>query len=149
MNLKCIGYRGANDPISVSLKFKCRFESFTHNVLFKEDGPLGKVTHYFVRVEYQARGAPHVHCKVWIKDAPVIGRNSDAEILQFINDHVSCSVPSSDCSPCLHDLVNRFQMHTCSASCMSLVKDKKENFIKRSRHGFPRKISEKNYFKFC
>ena len=33
-------------------------------VLFKEigvNGPLGKVTYYAIRVEFQVRGSPHIH----------------------------------------------------------------------------------------
>ena len=36
-------------------------------------GVLGTADHYWKK-EYQARGAPHYHILLWIRDAPVIGQ---------------------------------------------------------------------------
>ncbi len=46
------------DPISVSRTFSQKFHSFFQTVIVKGQ-VLGKVTHYFWKKEYQARGAPH------------------------------------------------------------------------------------------
>lgn len=35
---------------------------------FIHDGVEFKVDSYFYRVEFQARGAPHIHCLIWLKD---------------------------------------------------------------------------------
>jgi hypothetical protein len=29
-----------------------------------------KVAHYFVRIEFQYRGAPHAHMMIWLEDPP-------------------------------------------------------------------------------
>ena len=49
-----------SNPALVVRHFQYRVE-----VLFKEivaDGPLGKTKYCAIRVEFQVRGSPHVHC---------------------------------------------------------------------------------------
>ena len=53
--------------------------------------PLGKITDHFIRVEFQHRGSPHVHMLLWIDNAPRYGENEDTGIIDFIDNHVSCS----------------------------------------------------------
>ena len=36
---------------------------------------MGYVDHFLWKKEYQARGAPHFHVLLWIRDAPVIGED--------------------------------------------------------------------------
>ena len=37
---------------------------------FLLNGQLVKITYYAIRVEFQARGSHHVHCLLWVEDAP-------------------------------------------------------------------------------
>ena len=83
------------DPVSVSEFFERRFQAFMKWVLCPrnekgepEEGVLGVVEHYYWRREYQARGAPHIHMKLWIKDAPVLGRSTNEEVLEFIAKYI-------------------------------------------------------------
>ena len=60
------------------------------------------------------RGAPHYHIVLWIRDNPVLGRNSPEKVLSFIQEsHIS----DSKTSPDLHALVTIYQMHKCNAYC--------------------------------
>ena len=43
--------------------------------------PLGDIVDYAIRVEFQARGSPHAHCVLWVKDAPKYGVDTDEDIL--------------------------------------------------------------------
>jgi len=45
-----------------------------------KDHPIGEVTHYFWRREYQGRGIQHFHLLLWIKNAPIIGESSAEEV---------------------------------------------------------------------
>ena len=72
-----IGRLCTEDPISVSRKFSEKFHSFFRTVICKGQ-ILGEVEHFYWKKEYQARGAPHYHILLWIKDAPVIGRDDNA-----------------------------------------------------------------------
>ena len=129
-----IGKLCSEDPISVSRKFSLKFHSF-QKVLMKGE-VLGTVDHFYWK-EYQARGAPHYHVLLWIKDAPVIGQDDPDEVLQWIQERVTCHIPNKDTDPELYNVVNRYQMHRCSGywkrrrKCGSV-------FITRCRFGFPR-----------
>ncbi len=47
-----------------------KFHAFFRTVILKGE-VLGKVDHFYWKKEYQARGAPHFHVLLWIRDAPV------------------------------------------------------------------------------
>ncbi len=51
------------------------------------------VTDYFWRWEYQARGAPHIHAKIWVEKAPIFGVSTNEEVLNFIKKYIGCSIP--------------------------------------------------------
>ena len=131
-----IGKLCTEDPISVTRKFDQKFHNFFSIVILKGK-VLGKVTHHFVKKEYQARGAPHYHVLLWIENAPVIGINSDDEVLQWIQERITCRIPDQASNPELHRLVTKYQTHRCSNYCK---RRKKVNntFITKCKFGFPR-----------
>ena len=50
------------NPVIVAQHFVKRWRSlFKHVILNGKEGALGEVTDYFVRVEFQNRGSPHLH----------------------------------------------------------------------------------------
>ncbi len=49
-------YLCSSDPITFANFFKNKWETFLNIVLNNEAGPLGKVMHYFWRLEFQERG---------------------------------------------------------------------------------------------
>ena len=79
---------------------------------------LGQVEHYFIRLEYQARGAGHYHCLLWVKDAPVVGMSSEENIAHFVTQYVTCELPDRISNPQLHELVTKWQLHRCGSYCM-------------------------------
>ena len=91
--------------------------------------PLGQISDWFYRVEYQQGGSPHIHMLIWLKDAPVFGVDEDDAITAFIDNIVSCQKPSNN--PELHNLVNR-QIHRHSYTCKK--KAKKECRFKFPHH---------------
>ena len=54
-------------PTETVVAFQKRFQLFREKVLEDSNGPLGQVNDYWCRVEYQQRGALHVHMVVWCK----------------------------------------------------------------------------------
>ena len=60
---------------------------------------LGTVSHYFVKKEYQARGAPHYHMVLWIEGAPTIGKDAPAVVLKWIQERISCRIPDEATNP--------------------------------------------------
>ena len=133
------------DPATVSEFFARKFNGFFENVIRPhnkdgslKEGPLGLVTHYFWRLEYQARGAPHVHMKLWVKDAPVVGVDSNEKVLEFISKHLTCALPEAKENEQLYRNVKQFQMHKCGLSCLRY---KPKMRAMKCRYAFPRKAS--------
>jgi len=60
-------------------------------VLKSKAQPLGEIVDYAIRVEFQARGSPHAHCVLWVKDAPKYGVDTDEDICAFIDQYVMCN----------------------------------------------------------
>ena len=136
-----IGKLCTEDPISVSRQFSLKFHAFFNTVL-KKGEVLGKVDHFYWKKEYQARGAPHYHVLLWIRDAPVIGQDDPDKVLSWIQERITCQIPDKETSPELHRLVTRYQMHKCSAYCKRKRKCSSGAFITRCRFGFPRQVCE-------
>ena len=135
-----IGKLCTEDPISVSRKFSLKFHAFFRTVVLK-GAVLGEVDHFYWKKEYQARGAPHYHVLLWIRDAPVIGHDDPDRILAWLQERITCHIPDKGTDPDLHALVTRYQMHKCSAYCKRRRKCG-STFITRYRFGFPRQACE-------
>ena len=60
------------------------------------------------------RGASHYHIVLWIRDSPVLGRDSSEKVSSFIQERITCRIPDSKTSD-LHALVSKYQMHKCNA----------------------------------
>ena len=131
-----IGKLCTDDPVSVSRKFSLKFHAFFRTVLLK-GAVLGEIDHYYWKKEYQARGAPHYHVLLWIRDAPVIGHDDPERVLAWLQERITCHIPDKGTDPDLHRLVTRYQMHKCSAYCKRRRKCGR-TFITRCRFGFPR-----------
>ena len=81
---------------------------------FKEivvDSPLGKTKYYATRVEFQVRGSPHVHCFLWVANAPVLTLKNKEEYEAFVDQIVHAFLPDRNENPELHDLVKLCQLH--------------------------------------
>ena len=128
----------AMDPVNVSIHFHQKWNAIFNKLICSKQQPLfGEVQDFFWRIEYQARGAPHVHLVLWIKDAPILGRNSTKEVKQYIQKIVTCSKPSENDSPTLSSLVSQFQMHKCNTYCMKTYK-RGFKYYEKCCFGFPR-----------
>ena len=123
------------DPILASTYLQTKFDALLKYMLSKAN-PIGKIKHHFVRTEYQTRLMPHFHCIFWIEDAPLIGQNSDEEVLDFIGKHISCKMPNPNQDPIMYGLVKKFQLHKCNSYC--LRRPKKCHGKARCKFGFPR-----------
>ena len=130
-----------DDPVSVSRQFSSKFHAFFKTVIIKGE-ILGKVSDYYCKKEYQARGAPHYHVLLWIKGAPVIGIDPPEEVLSWIQTRITCHIPDPETNPELYHLVTRYQMHKCSAYCLRTRKvtgvEGRKMFIRQCKFNFPR-----------
>ena len=67
------------NPVTAARHFQYRLNVFFSDFLKSNAKPLGEVTDYAIRVEFQARGSPHAHNVIWVKDAPKFGHDSDED----------------------------------------------------------------------
>jgi len=130
----------AMDPVNVSLHFKKKWDAiFTKLIKAKDNPNFGEVVDHFWRIEYQSRGAPHVHCVLWIRDAPILGKDSIDDVKIYVQKVITCAKPDANTSPSVSDLASRFQTHKCNKYCTKTYKHNGK-FFKKCRFGFPRPV---------
>lgn len=49
------------NPLFTAIHFERRWRALLRHVINNSSNPLGKVHDYFARIEFQARGSPHLH----------------------------------------------------------------------------------------
>ena len=91
-----------------------RLNTFFHKFLKSKAHPLGELVDYAIRIEFQARGSPHAHTILWIKDAPKFGIESDQDVCDFVDRYVQCGVPADEE---LAEVVTKVQKHRHSNTC--------------------------------
>ncbi|KAJ8379202.1 hypothetical protein AAFF_G00223140 [Aldrovandia affinis] len=75
--------------------------------------PIGPVEDYLFRVEFQARGSPHIHMVVWIEDAPEVQDHEDCQdVIEFIDRCITCQMPDEKADPELHKIGSEVQVHS-------------------------------------
>ena len=133
----------AMDPVSVNIHFHQKWQAIFTKLIKSTTAPVfGEVSDHFWRIEYQSRGAPHCHCLLWVKDAPILGRDSVEDVKAYIDKVITCAKPDKKTSPTLHDMVTRFQTHKCNRYCLKSYK-KNGQFYRKCRFGFPRPVRER------
>lgn len=108
-----------SDPVTCARHFDYQVNQFLRKFLLSSAEPLGRISDWFYRVEYQQRGSPHIHMLIWIEDAPEFQIKSDAEVTAYIDKIISCQKPTDN--PELLNLVNR-QLHRHSHTCRKNTK---------------------------
>ena len=98
--------------------FQHRVESFFSDFLMSKDAPLGEISEHCINIEFQACGSPHAHCLLWIKNAPLIGKDDDETVCEFVEKYVHGTIPQA--TKKLADgrhLVMKLQTHSHSSYC--------------------------------
>ena len=78
------------NPVTAARHFQYCLNEFFQNFLKSPAEPLGEIVGYAIRIEFQARGPPHAHTVLWIKDAPKFGTDDDQTVCDFIDKYISC-----------------------------------------------------------
>ena len=71
----------------------CSNTDLKHSSLLIDTHPLGHITDYVIKIEFQMRGLPHVHCLLWVKDAPKIDKDPDDVVCAFIDKYITAVIP--------------------------------------------------------
>ena len=107
------------DIVTCARHFDYQISQFITNFLLSDAAPLGKISDWFYRVEYQQRGSPHIHMLIWLEGAPQFCIDSDADVISCIDKIITCQKPTEN--PELLKLVNR-QIHRHSHTCRKNTK---------------------------
>lgn len=92
---------------------------------------MGEIEDNGIIIEFQARGSPHDHCVLWIKDTPKYDENNSKDVCKFIDQYIAGSIPEVEGK--LKELVLQLQNHRHSSYC------KRNNSC---RFGFPHPPSD-------
>ena len=124
--------------------FDNRVKSFVKNILKKGKVPI---SHYSYRVEFQARGLPHIHGVGWIEkewltknkyiteqESTVDFEENPQKAARLAEEIMSVNIPEDD--EALKETVLQVQKHKHTATC-------KKNSVLSCRFGFPKFPSEK------
>ncbi|XP_060571765.1 uncharacterized protein LOC132729947 [Ruditapes philippinarum] len=103
-----------NNPVTTARHFDYKVQQF-FKLIIQKNKALGNVTDFFIRTEFQQRGSPHVHCVLWVKDAPMAGEQSEEEVCSFVDQYIHCTLPHNDDQ--LLNLVSTLQKHSHTRSC--------------------------------
>ena len=129
-----------SNPVTACRMFENRVKQFISKVILSPAEPIGKVTDYFFRTEFQSRGWPHIHCLFWCKNAPKFDEETDnQEFVEFVDKHVTCSIPV-ETGHKLHEIITSVQMHSKSHSPSC-----KKGSHKVCRFNFPRPPSKETF----
>ena len=105
------------DLLMAAIHFERRFDALMKYVINSEEHPIGKVTDFFYRVEFQIRGSCHYLITTyffWIKYIPQdISCDTRDVLVQYIDSVIKTDIPDeSDVELC--QLVKRLQTHSHS-----------------------------------
>ena len=106
------------NPITGVWMFQHRLETFFSEYLLSDTHPLGHITDYMIKIEFQMRGSPHAHCLLWVKDTPKIDKGPDNVVCAFIDKYITAVIPPVT-SENEHQikLMDNLQKHTHSDYC--------------------------------
>jgi len=124
-----------NRPLHTTLYF-VNLKQNLKNYVWKKSkiSRWGELSHFFERIEFQNRGAAHVHTCLWVSKP-----TND-----MINEHIIRSdLPNKQNEPELFEKVIRHQIHTCSPQrCGGPAPPGQQ-----CKRGFPRPFSPITYYK--
>ena len=127
------------NPTTAVRMFQQRVNKFITDVLKSEAEPIGKIVDHFYRIEFQQRGAPHIHCLFWIEGAPKLGEDDDSDVCAFIDKYITAHLPDEQADPKLNEAVKNVQTHR-KKHTESCRKGKKT-----CRYNFPKCVANKTF----
>ena len=126
----------------ITRMFDARVKSLVNNILMGGGKDKIPFQYYSYRVEFQARGMPHIHGVAWIdKDwlrlkgiADICDEKNEAIVLtEIVDKMISCQLPEDD--PNLKKIVSEVQKHKHTKSCLK--------YNGKCRYDFPKLPSPK------
>ena len=80
----------STDPVTCARHFDYCVQQFFNTFLKSPISPLGVLSDFWYRVEFQHRGSPHLHCLLWIANVPHYGIHPTDDVIQYIDSVITC-----------------------------------------------------------
>ena len=78
------------NPITGVQMFQHIVEAFFSEYLLSDTHPLGHITDYVIKIEFQIRRSPHAHCLLWVKK---FDKDPDDVVCAFIDKYITAVIP--------------------------------------------------------
>ena len=106
------------NPVTVARQIDYILKKVWTDVIMSGIHPIGQILNFDERGEFQSQtGNKHVHAAIHIKDAPKLDQETDQEVIQFIDNHITTEMPDENEYPDFNELVKRVQSHHHTQSC--------------------------------
>lgn len=69
------------------------------------------------RKEFQNRGPEHMHVPIHLVDAPKIYESEDSELVDFIDNYITCALPDEAKYLEISNLIKKLQCHHYTTTC--------------------------------
>ena len=109
----------SSDPVTAARHFDYSIHHFFNTFLKSPLSPFGHLADFWYRIEFQHRGSPHMHCMLWISDAPVYGVSSTEDVISYIDKILTCQRSWDDTE--IDEYIN-FQVHKHTRTCKKLFR---------------------------
>ena len=101
-----------SNPVTTMRMFDKRVEALYRDLILSPAQPLGNVKDFFWRLEFQNRGSPHIHCLLWVENAPVFEEDDDLTVCNFVSKYITAQLPDPRTQPELYKKVTEVQIHS-------------------------------------
>ena len=129
-----------NHTFLLTRMFDARVKSFVKNVLMGHGLDKIPFRYYSYRVEFQARGMPHIHGVAWVDknwlishNVPTVLSEDPLKALKLVKNLITCELPGDEE---IASIVKKVQQHNHTKSCLK--------YSGVCRYGFPRLPCPKN-----
>ena len=118
------------DPVTCVRYFDYRLHKLL-NIFKKANCLFGKhrVVDFYLRVEFQLKGSPHMHLLLWLDNTPVYNKNDPSSIekcIEFIDEFICCKNNNEYLKEVSSLNLTSFQHHKHSFTCKKFCKNKNE-----------------------
>ena len=110
-----------SNPVTLADTFQYRVECLFSEYLHSEYQPVGEITNYVIKMEFQECGSQHAHCLLWVKNAPHADVDDDEIVCNFIDRYVLGLIPEDTLvDKNIAQLVRQYETHAhCQYCCRS------------------------------
>ena len=100
------------NPVTACRMFQNRVLNFITELILSPAQPIGKISDFFYRTEFQSRGWPNIHCLFWCSNVPVFhSRSINQDFVHYVDKYITCSISEQDTDPELFEIVTNVQMN--------------------------------------